>query len=166
MMGRRGQTAVEFLTTYSWAIFILFGVVSAVYMLDLADPDRYADPECVLDNQVSCLEAQYRLNGSDPDLFRMNLQNNYPKEIRVTQLNLSLESGTINDSEDLNGGSGYVIGPGEQQVVSQTIEDDWSQEGYVSDEVATNLDIDLAFEPTDSGNQYKKSGYAIVRAIE
>ena len=165
MVRRRGQAAVEFLTTYSWAIFILFGVISAIYMLDLADPDRYADPECVLDNQISCLEAQYLLNSSGgSDQLRLNLRNNYPQAVRLTDIRVQLDTGTINSSGPLGGGSGVTIEPGSEQIVSHDVSD-WGDEGYVTEEVAATLDFRIDFEPVSSGNSYQKSGYTIVRAV-
>jgi hypothetical protein len=165
MVRRRGQAAVEFLTTYSWAIFILFGVVSAIYMLDLADPDRYADPECVLDNQISCLEAQYQM-GSGSDQLRLNLRNNYPQAVRVTDIRVELDTGTISSSGPLGGGSGVTIEPGSEQIITHTVQSPaWSDEGYVTEEVAATLDFRIDFEPVSSGNSYQKSGYTIVRAV-
>lgn len=159
MMRRRGQAAVEFLTTYSWAIFILFGVVAAVYMLDLADPDRYAEPDCVLDNQVSCLEAQYLMNGGSADQLRLNLQNNYPKEIKVQNLTVELDDG---DQDATNTSINQLINSGGSEIIGVEL-GDWDGNGYVSEEVAATLNIELVFAPTSSGNNYTKQGYTIVR---
>lgn len=157
----RAQAAVEFLTTYSWALFILFGVVSAIYMLDLGDPDRYAEPECVLDNQITCLEAQFLINNSGgDDVMRVNLQNNYPQAVNITELQVDLEGSTINSTDSAN----QVIQPGESAIIRHEINEDWSGQGYVSEAVATTLELTLLFEPTDSGNAYQKAGYAVVRA--
>ncbi len=161
-MRRRAQAAIEFLTTYSWALFVLFGVSAAVYMLDLADPDRYRQTECVLDNQISCLEAQYEFAGSN-DNYRMSLRNNYPKEIKLTDIYIGLQDSSISNSSPLNGTSGYVVPAGNEQIVEHTLPA-WSNQGYVSDDVTTTFEYTMTFEPTDSGNAYNKSGYAVVRA--
>ena len=162
MMRRRAQAAIEFLTTYSWALFILFGVSAAVYMLDLADPDRYRQTECVLDNQISCIEAQYEIGGSNDD-YRMSLRNNYPKAINLTDIYIELQDSSISDSSSLNGTNGYTVGAGNDQIVEHTLPD-WGNQGYVSDDVTTTLQYTVTFAPTDSGNKYNKSGYAVIRA--
>jgi hypothetical protein len=162
MMRRRAQAAIEFLTTYSWALFILFGVSAAVYMLDLADPDRYRQTECVLDNQISCIEAQYEIGGSDDD-YRMSLRNNYPKAINLTDIYIELQDSSISNSSSLNGTNGYTVGAGNDQIVEHTLPD-WGNQGYVSDDVTTTLQYTVTFAPTDSGNKYNKSGYAVIRA--
>ena len=162
MMRRRAQAAIEFLTTYSWALFILFGVSAAVYMLDLADPDRYRQTECVLDNQISCLEAQYEF-GSSNDNYRMSLRNNYPKAINLTEIYVELQDSSISNSSSLNGTTGYVVPAGNEQILEHTMPA-WGDQGYVSNDVTTTLEYTVTFEPTDSGNAYNKSGYAVVRA--
>lgn len=162
MMRRRAQAAIEFLTTYSWALFILFGVSAAVYMLDLADPDRYRQTECVLDNQISCIEAQYEIGGSNDD-YRMSLRNNYPKAINLTDIYIELQDSSISNSSSLNGTNGYTVGAGNDQIVEHTLPD-WGNQGYVSDDVTTTLQYTVTFAPTDSGNKYNKSGYAVIRA--
>lgn len=131
-------------------------------MLDLADPDRYKQPECVLDNQITCLEAQYVI-GSLNDTFRMNMRNNYPKAINLTDLTVTLQDSTISSSNPLNSSNGIEIAPGTEQSMEYLLPS-WGQDGYVSQSVATTIEYTLTFAPVDSGNKYNKSGYTVVRA--
>jgi hypothetical protein len=167
-MKRHGQAAVEFLTTYSWALFLLFGVGSAIFMLDLGDPDRYADPECVTDQQINCLEASYTQNtGASNDSFRLNLRNNYPRAIEIGQVDVTLADSDITyEGDNLNGSSNYTITPGQTQIILVGDDLGWTTNGYVTDTVLTRAQLRIEFSPTSSANVYNKTGYTVFRAVD
>jgi hypothetical protein len=54
MVGRRGQSAMEFLMTYGWAVMIMLVVVAVLFMLGVFNPQNAAPNSCVLPSGLSC----------------------------------------------------------------------------------------------------------------
>lgn len=50
----RGQIAMEYLTTYSWALFAVFIVVAVLLGTGTFNPFRYVNEECQFGPQVAC----------------------------------------------------------------------------------------------------------------
>jgi len=55
--GRRAQSALEYLTTYGWAILILSTVLVAIWQLKLLTPSSFATNVCVFPASFGCLSA-------------------------------------------------------------------------------------------------------------
>jgi hypothetical protein len=58
---RRGQAALEFLMTYSWAILVVIIVIGALAYFGVLDPTNLIPQSCKLEAGFSC--ADYRLEG-------------------------------------------------------------------------------------------------------
>lgn len=161
---RRGQVAIEFLTTYSYALFLLALIGSSIYLLDLGNPDRYAEEECVMDSQIRCIEAQYAVDSSGDEL-RLRLRNNYPREITIQEAEVSL----VDSSREVNTDEFSVtLASGEDAIVNINMDDagtPWSDAGYISDNTVNRVSVVLGFE-TPSGNMYTKSGFVVFRPFE
>ena len=164
---KRGQVAIEFLTTYSYALFLLALIGSSIYLLDLGNPDRYADEECVIDSQIRCIEAQYALDDLDTDQLRLRVRNNYPRDVTIHAANVSLvdSSRMVNET-----GLNTPLSSGQADIINISMKsygegDDWGQQGYVSETVVNRVSITLGFE-TPSGNNYTKTGYVVFRTFE
>ena len=53
-MGRKGQSAMEFLMTYGWAILIMLVVIAILFMLGVFNPAGAVPESCVLPAGFSC----------------------------------------------------------------------------------------------------------------
>lgn len=58
---RRAQAAIEFLTTYGWAIVIMLSVMSVMFYLGFFSPTTVAPKACVFPSGFSC--SGYRITG-------------------------------------------------------------------------------------------------------
>jgi hypothetical protein len=89
-MYRKSQAALEFLTTYSWAILSIFVVVGALYSFGVFDFSRFLPEKCIFTSQLECLAFA---SDSSTDVINIKLVNNLGEEINV-------ETTTITDNSD------------------------------------------------------------------
>lgn len=67
----RGQAALEFLTTYGWALLIVLVMVGAISYFGILNPTEFVPQRCSISAEFSCSDYQIRGAGSTEV---MNLQ--------------------------------------------------------------------------------------------
>lgn len=82
LVKKRGQAAIEFLTTYGWAMMAIALSIGALLYFDVLDSDRYVREECNTGNQLQCLEVY--VNNDGTAIFR--ILNNYqvPVDVKIS----------------------------------------------------------------------------------
>lgn len=93
MARKKAQAAIEFMTTYGWALMAILVAIGALSYFDFLNADRYKSVGCNTGTQIQCLEAELRSNGN----FRVNLRNNYPVDIRINKVYLRKEGTTFEE---------------------------------------------------------------------
>src|SRR3989338_1272469 len=83
----KSQAALEFLTTYVWAFFVIAITVGALYYFGIFDFSKYLPQKCVFPSQFKCLDFSLK-----PTEIRFKLANNLGEDIKVTALQLTDES--------------------------------------------------------------------------
>ena len=127
---KKGQAAVEFLTTYGWAIMGVILTIGALSYFDFLNSQKYTSENCNTGAQLQCLEA-YAENGG---IFRIHLRNNYPVDIKIDDVKI-LAGGTeytLNVKETILRGESKIIAgdqlpsavlsPGSKETLSMRIE--------------------------------------------
>jgi len=76
---RKGQAALEFLTTYGWAMMAIIIAIGALYYFDIINPNKFIQTKCETGSQIECVEAILYDNGS----FNIRLRNNNPVKLDV-----------------------------------------------------------------------------------
>jgi hypothetical protein len=79
---RKGQAAIEFLTTYGWAIIGVLVVIGALSYFGLLDTKRFVSERCDIGSQLQCSEIYVNDQGN----CEIALRNNYPVDIQVEQI--------------------------------------------------------------------------------
>ena len=57
-MKKRGQAALEFLTTYGWAILVVLVMIAALSSFGVLNPDTLLPERCNVDPSFNCVEHQ------------------------------------------------------------------------------------------------------------
>jgi type II secretory pathway pseudopilin PulG len=147
---KKGQAAIEFLTTYSWAIMGILLTIGALSYFDIFNTSRFISERCDTGAQIKCVEAAY----DDAGNFHMRLTNNYPVNVTITRIeiqqgNLVTSSGSINN----------IISRGSTETLTVT--------GLSSMPISNreSFDITITFRRTDGSNTYDIQGSAVVRQI-
>ncbi|MFT4282970.1 MAG: hypothetical protein ACMXX6_00940 [Candidatus Woesearchaeota archaeon] len=92
MRRKKGQAAVEFLTTYGWALMAILLSIGVLAYFDFLSPDRYISQYCDTGRQIECLEGYVESSGA----FRLNLRNNFPVDIEIVDMNITVDDETFN----------------------------------------------------------------------
>lgn len=61
-MSKRGQAALEFLTTYGWAFLIIMVMIGAISYFGILNPSKFVPARCTVSPEFSCQD--YRIVGS------------------------------------------------------------------------------------------------------
>jgi hypothetical protein len=115
-MKMRGQTAVEYLMTYGWAILIILIVAGVLAYYGIFAPAGFLGPTARGFGQVQVL-TPWSL--ATTGTFTINVENRVGGTINVTQLNATLTSGgtgTYNDTIS----PPVTITSGQQEIVQGT----------------------------------------------
>jgi hypothetical protein len=70
---KRGQAALEFLTTYGWAFLVILVMIGALAYFGVLSPKNLLPPRCIFSPEIDCLEAQIiqsNVNGNAEVDFR------------------------------------------------------------------------------------------------
>ncbi len=94
----RAQSAMEYLTTYGWALLILGIVLVSLYALGVFNPANFSSSECVLNAGFSCLNFFIAQNG----LFTVNLEQSTSDPINITAIGCNTNQTTVHMSAPLN----------------------------------------------------------------
>ena len=103
----KGQAAVEFLTTYGWAILALILVLGVLVSSGLLSPNYLLSEECSFGTNLPCNTALFN-EGSDTKIM-INVTNGFPYQIRIVRFQLVTTDGSQTFSGfdiDANVGSG------------------------------------------------------------
>jgi len=90
-MEKKGQAALEFLITYSWALIMIFVVISAIVYFGVLKPKDILPDRCLFSPEIECIA--YSLSSSD-NTFKLKIKNNVGSMITVTTLDLSKDGST------------------------------------------------------------------------
>ncbi len=78
----RAQSAMEYLTTYGWAILIIGVVIALLAAMGVFSPNTYVSNSCLLPAQFRCITAVLSANG----ILSISMQQNTGDPINVTAL--------------------------------------------------------------------------------
>ena len=104
---RKGQTALEYLVTYGWALAVIVVAVGVLSYFGFLNPNRYVPDSCEFGEQLKCVDQymQAQDDGSN-GLIVMRFRNNFEDSINITNAYPTNKDITF---EDDNSGQGYVV---------------------------------------------------------
>jgi len=85
----KAQASMEFITTYAWAISVVLVMVGAVIYFGVFNEETFLKPYCSITTELVCEDNSMHENG-----VRLKLRNNFEKDITISQIALSTDSGT------------------------------------------------------------------------
>ena len=86
--GKRGQAAMEFLTTYGWAILIIVIVLAALIWLGVFNVQNKVVDSCSIQPELACDPVRLVANPANPTvtLQMIRLTNRFPERISVCSI--------------------------------------------------------------------------------
>ena len=89
---RRGQAALEFLTTYGWAFLVILIVIGALAYFGILSPAKFLPSRCNFGSEIIC--EDYQISGST-NAFSLRLKNGIGKPIVIDTIILGSEGSTV-----------------------------------------------------------------------
>lgn len=85
MLRKKGQTALEFLMTYGWAIIVVLAAIAALAYFGILSPDRFLPDKCTMAPGMYC--AQYKIDGNN-NKIQLQIENKFG--VGITDVNINL----------------------------------------------------------------------------
>lgn len=80
---RRGQAALEFLTTYGWAFLVILVMIGALSYFGVLDVSRFIPDSCKLDGNLEC--PAYALS---QDMVQMQIRSNLAETVEIVEIKI------------------------------------------------------------------------------
>jgi hypothetical protein len=87
----KGQAAVEYLTTYGWAILALAIVFAALISSGALTPNYLVSEECTFGTNIQCASVLY--NDAGQTTFTINVFNGFPYKVKITDISIETQDG-------------------------------------------------------------------------
>ncbi|MBN1275643.1 hypothetical protein JXA12_05125 [Candidatus Woesearchaeota archaeon] len=120
-MNRRGQAALEFLTTYGWAFLVILVMIGALAYFGVLNPERFLPDRCQFQTGWTCEryvlneagnEAVFEIRNDGQDTVNLaDLQYRDDSGTWVSCTNPTIDGDTINDDIFVKGTTAQFICP-------------------------------------------------------
>ena len=90
----RGQAALEFLLTYSWAILVVIVIIGALAYFGVLNPENFIPERCTLSAGITCDDFVY-----DSGEFQLQFTNGFGRSINITSITLTSATGLPGSNE-------------------------------------------------------------------
>jgi hypothetical protein len=161
---KKGQAAIEFLTTYSWALLGIIISIGALSYFDLLNSDRYVGESCNTGSQIQCLELQVEpMNtkfGKSYGVLKIGLRNNYPVDVDIELLTITINGKTY-DNKPAYENTPYLPRGREIIVQGPLLQDFDARTGEKLD-----VGIEISFSRVGGSNDYTIKGSAVAKVKE
>jgi len=104
---KKGQAALEFLTTYGWGFMVILITIGALSYFGFFSPEKYVPEKCYFGNQLVC--EDFFVQGTTISLY---LRNDLGKPIKIIAASVKDQPGT-----ELNNGNEKIIDSGAMQEI-------------------------------------------------
>ncbi len=98
-MSKKGQAAMEYLVTYSWALLLLVIVTVAIISTGIFSPNQFIKEECSIHPDMGCSGAQIYNDGNTKLNFRIT--NNLGYDIFIKGIAFQVKGESAGE-EDIN----------------------------------------------------------------
>ncbi|MFT4309863.1 MAG: hypothetical protein ACMXYL_05245 [Candidatus Woesearchaeota archaeon] len=111
---RRGQAALEFLMTYSWAILVVIIVIGALAYFGVLDPSNLIPERCVLEAGMDCVAFTATEGADDTEIvFEMVVRNGLGRPVEIIGVEWTPTAGDGGSCIAVDGITGDNLGSGQ-----------------------------------------------------
>ncbi len=96
---KRGQAALEFLTTYGWAFLVILIMISALAYFGVLNPSQFLPERCNMAKEFSCRD--YKVTEVTPGeelAFNLSVVNQVGNSVEINGANVSTSNPEIDSS--------------------------------------------------------------------
>ncbi len=160
-MVRRGQAALEFLTTYAWAFLVILIAIGALAYFGVMNPQQFIPERCTFSSEFGCDDYQIDRNGDDVtvNLFIRNNLGSTATVNNVTVRSLEALTSGVTLAEVTCAETDVVISPSEADEFTCTFTEgtdyDVGEGGFPSEGSKTRFDLRVNYK--EVGGRYDHS---------
>ena len=88
---KKGQAALEFLTTYGWAFLIILVMIGALAYFGVLDPSQFISQRCQVSAPFSCDGQNYVVKATAPEV-QLRIRNGLNTELNITNITVKSDS--------------------------------------------------------------------------
>ena len=89
---KKSQAALEFLTTYGWAILVILIILGVIAYFGILTPSKVLPNRCNIGPEFSCID--YKIDAAG-NAFRVRLKNSLGESISISAISLGSEGSTV-----------------------------------------------------------------------
>mgnify|MGYP001602393425 CR=1 FL=1 len=95
-MTKKGQAALEFLTTYAWAFLVILIMVGALAYFGILRPTKLLPDRCNFGTEINCVDfaLRYGTTGLDGSI-NLRLKNSFGEAVYVNSINITSDTSTL-----------------------------------------------------------------------
>lgn len=113
MRRRKGQAALEFLSTYGWAILVVLVMIGALSYFGVTNPKKYLPDRCIFKTGIECQDFTVISTGASSMDVRFTLRNGLGNAVVLGPVNATY--GAVVQDCTLDGGASTTIPSGESR---------------------------------------------------
>ncbi len=90
---KKSQAALEFLTTYGWALLMILIIIAAIAYFGVFSPKKILPSRCLFSSEINCIDYSiaYGTDGTDGTV-RLKLKNSVGDSISIDSMALKSDS--------------------------------------------------------------------------
>ena len=153
---KRGQAAIEFLTTYGWAILMILIMIGALSAFGIMNPDFLVPERCNLPPDFACIEYSAQRGTGTDGQFDIILRNSLGMTLSVFEIT-EFRAGT----EDMGIANCNITSPANPDLIPAGTSVHFTCDGLNSggwNQVGSKQPFDLII-------QYRGQGYNLTRTL-
>lgn len=112
----KGQAAVEYLTTYGWAILALVIVFAALFSSGVLNPNVLITQQCSFGTNLQC--SAVLVDSGSSTTFGMTLYNGFPYKVKIDKVSIEAQDNGLSVT-GLQGG--FELDSGQNITLSGTL---------------------------------------------
>ncbi len=148
MFNKKGQAALEFLTTYGWAFLVILVMTGALSYFGVLSPGKYITDSCKLSGLVEC-GGGFAVEANETSMRAgLDIANNNNKKINVTGIKIKEKQDTAYITLGLDGGNVEISSNGEVK----SVQGDYFDSSALAEYVGEKKVFDIIVEYTVAGS--------------
>ncbi|MDP6648176.1 MAG: hypothetical protein QGH34_02180 [Candidatus Woesearchaeota archaeon] len=165
---KRGQAALEFLTTYGWAFLVILIMMSALAYFGVLNPTKLLPERCNFGAEISCNKDFMLVKKSNEGTIIMRFSNGVGTHITVTavevvsDLNVGTCTAKIGDTTPAEPTNDHPISWPSGETITLTVDCDTGTNLIENEKVKFNMEID--YFPSSAGPVYEKTVFGDIFA--
>jgi hypothetical protein len=158
---RRGQAALEFLTTYGWAILIILVMIGALSYFGVMNPGEMVPDKCVFSAGIGCQEYAAITSATEDDTIQAKLLNGFGYAITISDV--TVRTSGVGDLPCTDGGTVDICTAANKQCGLADPDGQWATEAMkelkipcegMSKGMHPRADVEITYQKSDG--TYKK----------